>query len=134
MRKSTHAKTAFNKPNIKERPGQKSDHLLAKLQEDLRAARAQVKRERQLRLVAEKALIEAQEKYAVAQPDPEHNPQPHSKRFSFVVRIILDEQGQFGRTEIEHVATGKKQNFLNLDGEQLVAFMKACTSPIISLR
>lgn len=129
MRKSTHAKTAYTKPRGKERPGRKSDELLARLQKDLRVARAQAKRERQARLEAEKALIKAQEKLAAAHLETGHNPQPHSRRFSFVVRLTLDEQGQFERTEIEHVSSGRKQNFLNLDGDRLVAFMKTCVNP-----
>jgi hypothetical protein len=48
------------------------------------------------------------------------------------VRLTLDEQGQLGRGEIEHVSSSKKQSFLNLDGEQLVAFMKGCTHPTFS--
>jgi hypothetical protein len=109
--------------------GLNSNASPAEVQKALRAAQARVKRERQARIQAEKALIEAQEKLAAAQLGAERDPQPQTRRVSFVVRLTLDEQGQFGRTEIEQVSSGKKQNFLSLDGDLLVGFMKACINP-----
>jgi hypothetical protein len=61
-------------------------------------------------------------------------PQSEAKRVSFVVRITVDKNGQPGRTEVEGVENNKKQNFLNLDGEQLVTFMKACIFPESNLK
>jgi hypothetical protein len=117
------------KAKIKEKTRLKSDEALAKAQEALKTAQAKVKRERQARAKAEKSLAEAQEALAAARLKVEHPAQ--IRRVSFVVRLTVYEQGQVGRTEIEHVESSRKQNFLSLDGERLVAFMKACTSPTI---
>jgi len=53
------------------------------------------------------------------------------KRISFIVRITVDEQQQIHRTEIEHVESRRKENFLNLEDKQLVAFMKAHITPTL---
>jgi hypothetical protein len=102
------SKTAFTSAKVKEKAVPGSDHPLAKPQKALRATQ-------------------------VAAPlDTKQDPQPQTKRVSFVVRMTLDKHGQYGRTEIEHVSRKKKsrrQNFPSLDGERLVAFMKACISP-----
>jgi hypothetical protein len=113
----------------KGRGGLNSNESLAEVQKALRATQAEAKRERQARIQAERALIQAQEKLIAAQSESERNPQSQTRRFSFVVRLTLDEQGQYERTEIEHVLSGRKQNFLSLDGDLLVAFMKACVNP-----
>jgi hypothetical protein len=123
------ARTALGRDKAKERAELKSAEPLAKFQQAVRAAQAEVKRERRARIQAEKALTEAREKLAAARLEAEQEPQAQIRRVSFVVRLILDDHGQFRRTEIEHVASSRKQNFLNLDGERLVAFMKACTTP-----
>ena len=102
---------------------------LAEVQKALRAAQAEAKKERQARIKAERALNKTQEKVVGDRLELEGNPQPQTRRVSFVVRLVLDEKGQSERVEIEHVSSGKKQNFLNLDGDQLVSFMKACVNP-----
>ena len=109
--------------------GLNSNESLAEIQKTLRAAQAEVKRERLARIKAEKALVEAQEKQADAPLDAERKPLPQTSRVSFVVRLTLDKQGQFCRSEIEHVSSGRKQNFRSLNGERLVEFMKACINP-----
>jgi hypothetical protein len=129
MKKSTEAKTALAKLKVKEKARQRSDEPLAKFQEALRAAQAEVKRERQARIQAEKALAEVREELAAARREAEPEPQAQIRRVSFIVRLMLDEYGQFERTEIEHVSSSRKQNFPSLDGKRLVAFMKACISP-----
>lgn len=129
MKKTTRAKAALTQPKVKERVRLKSDESVSEVQKALRAAQAEIKRERKARIQAEKALTEAQEKLADARLEVERNPQSQTRRISFVVRLTLDEQGQYERTEIEHVLSGRKQNFLNLDGDLLVAFMKACVTP-----
>ena len=98
---------------------------LAEVQKALRAAQAEAKKERQARIKAERALNKTQEKIVGDRLELEGNPQPQTRR----VRLVLDEKGQSERVEIEHVSSGKKQNFLNLDGDQLVSFMKACVNP-----
>ena len=125
------AKTALIRAKVKERVRLQSDEPLAKAQKALRAAQAKVKHERQARIKAEKALTEAQGALAAARLEVEQKRQARVRRVSFVVRLAVDEHGQFRRTEIEHVESSRKQNFLSLDGERLVAFMKACISPAI---
>ena len=123
MRKSRlEARTVAALDKGKGRAGLNSNESLAEVQRALRTAQPEAKRERQARIQAEKEL-------AVARLGTELEPQAQIKRVSFVIRLMLDEHGQFGRTEIEHVSSGRKQNFLSLDGERLVAFMKACISP-----
>ena len=51
------------------------------------------------------------------------------KRVSFVVRLTVDEKSQPGRTEIEHIPSGQKQNFPSLDAVCLLSFMRACIGP-----
>jgi hypothetical protein len=105
---------------------QQSDVPLTNLQEALRNAQAEVKRERRARIKAEKALIGAQEELAAIRRGVNQDHPLQIRHISFVVRLTIDKQGRFGRTEIEHVSSSRKQNFLNLDGERLVHFMKAC--------
>jgi hypothetical protein len=122
--------TATTPAKAKERARLKSDEPLAKVQKALRAAQAEIKHERQARTRAEKALAEAREELVAARLEVERERQAQIRRVSFVVRLTLDKHGQFVRTEIEHVLSSRKQNFLSLDGEHLVAFMKACISPV----
>jgi len=109
----------------------KSKESLTEAQKALRAAQAAVKGERRARIKAEMALTEAQEDLVAARLEVEQGRQARIRRVSFVVRLTVGEHGQLQRTEIEHVSSSRKQNFLSLDGERLVAFMKACISPTI---
>jgi len=127
------AESATNRAKVKERAKPRSDEPLPVVHEALRAAQEEVKRERQARIQAEKALAEAREELVAARLEVEQERQAQIRRASFVVRLTLDKHGQFVRTEIEHVSSSRKQNFLSLDGERLVAFMKACISPAIIL-
>jgi len=129
MRKSAQAKVTNTQPKIKEKTELKSKESLAEVQKALRAAQGEVKREREARIQAEKALIEVQNRFTDIPLELERNPQPHIRRVSFVVRLTFDEQGQFGWTEIEHVSSGRKKKFLSLEGDLLVAFMTACIDP-----
>jgi hypothetical protein len=61
------------------------------------------------------------------QIEQEH--QPRVRRASFIVRLIVDDDGQRWRTEIVDGDQRRKQNFPGLDGDSLVAFMKARLSP-----
>ena len=131
MKKPAKVKTALATLRVKKKAGQKSDERWTKIQKTLKAAQAEVKRERQARIQAEKALTEARKELAAIRLEIEQEHQVQIKRVSFVVRLIFDEQAQLRRTEIEHVSSSRKQNFLSLDGERLVEFMKACFSPII---
>jgi hypothetical protein len=126
MKKSMEDKFSPGRLSLAKNDRQKVDVPLIKLQKALRAAQVEAKRERRARRQAEKALAEAQEELAAIRREVRNDFQSQIKRISFVVRLTLDRQGQFGRTEIEHVSSSKKQNFLNLDGEHLVNFMKAC--------
>lgn len=126
MKKSTEAKTTLAKLRVKKNTRQTSNEPLTRIQKALRAAKAEIRREHQARIQAEKALTEARDELAAAPLVAELEPQAQIKRISFVVRLTLDEHGQFGRTEIEHVSSSRKQNFLSLKGEYLVAFMKSC--------
>ncbi|HXQ37413.1 MAG TPA: hypothetical protein VN843_25610, partial [Anaerolineales bacterium] len=105
----------------------KSQETLLEAQKALQAAQVQIRRERQARIKAEQDLIEAREELAAARLKVDH--QPQISRVSFVVRLTVYEHGQVGRTEIEHVESSRRQNFLSLDGERLVGFMKASISP-----
>jgi len=129
MKKPTEAKTTFTKLRVKKNSRQKSAEPLTKTQKALQAGQAEIRREHQARIQVEKALTEAREALAATRLEAEHERQAQIRRVSFVVRLTLNEQGQFGRTEIEHVSSNRKQNFLSLDGERLVAFMKACIDP-----
>ena len=130
MKKPTEAKTPLTRPSAKETARENSDITLKKIQNALRAAQAELKRERHARLQAEKDLIKARKELAAIRLELEQDHQIQIRRVSFVVRLISDEHGKLGRTEIEHVSSGRRRNFLRLDGEQLVAFMKACISPV----
>jgi hypothetical protein len=130
MKKPTKAKVALTGPSAIETARENSDLSLKKIQNALKAAQAELKRERQARIQAEKALIEVRKELATIRLELEQDHQIGIRRISFVVRLIFDEHGKLGRTEIEHVSSSRKRNFLNLDGEQLVAFMKACISPV----
>jgi hypothetical protein len=88
-----------------------------------------VKHEHQARIKAEKDLTEARGELVAARLEVEQERHAKLRRVSFVVRLTVDEHNQFRRTEIEHVESNRKQNFLSLDGERLVAFMKASISP-----
>ena len=125
------SKTAPTATKVKEKARLRSDEPLAKTQKALRSAQEEVEHKRQARNKAHKALTKARGNLAAARLDVEQERQAQIRRASFVVRLTLDENGQFGRTEIEHVSSSRKQNFLSLDGERLVAFMKACISPEI---
>ena len=125
--------TAHIQTKFKKRSDLKSAESLAKVQKALSAAQAEVKRERRARIQAEKALTEAQEKLVDTPLETERNPKLQTRRISFVVRLTLDEQGQYSRTEIEHVSSGRKQNFLGFDGDRLISFMKACINPANTL-
>jgi hypothetical protein len=126
------AKKALTRAKAEERSRPKSRESLTEAQEALRAAQGEVKRERRARIKAETALTEAQEDLAAARVEVEQERQARIRRVSFVVRLTVGEHGQLQRTEIEHVSSSRKQNFLSLDGERLVAFMKACISPTIT--
>jgi len=123
------AKTALTQPNIEGRTSPKIDKQLTEAQKAPRAAQAEVKRKRNAQIKAERALTEACMKIAATRSEGERDFPTQTKRVSFVVRLTLNEQGQFGRAEIEHVSSGRKQNFLKLDGDRLVSFMKACVNP-----
>ena len=133
MKKSTEAKTARAKLTVKKKTRQKSDEQLTKIQKALRSAQAEIRLERHARLKAEKALSEARKELADMLLEAEQEPQVQIRRVSFVVRLIFDEHAKLGRTEIEHVSSSRKQNFLRLDGERLVAFIKTCVNPIMIL-
>lgn len=133
MKKPTEAKTARPRTSARETARENSDRSLKKIQKALRAAQAELRRERQARIQAERALIEARNELAAIRWELEQDNQIQIRRVSFVVRLILDEHGKLGRTEIEHVSSSRKRNFLRLDGEQLEAFMKACISPVSML-
>jgi hypothetical protein len=133
MKKPTEAKTALTRTNTKETAREDSDRSLKKIQNALRTAQLELKRERQARRQAEKALIKARKELAAIRLELEQDHQIQIRRVSFVVRLISDEHGKLGRTEIEHVSSSRKRNFLRLDGEQLVAFMKACITPVSML-
>ena len=89
----------------------------------------QPKAKEKARLKSGEPVAEAREELATAGIKAEEDPPTQTKRFSFVVRLTIDDKGQFGRTEIEDVSSGKKQNSRSLDGDRLVAFMKACINP-----
>ena len=133
MRKPAKVKITRTQPKSEERNEPKINKELVEIQKALRTAQAEAKREHQARLQAEKALSKAQEKLADTPLETERNPKPLTRRISFVVRLTLDEQGQYSRTEIEHVSSGRKQNFLGFDGDRLISFMKACINPANTL-
>jgi hypothetical protein len=130
IKKGKIKKNGLTQAKPEERTRAKSKETLAAIQKALRAAQAKVKRERQARIRAEKALTEAWDDLAAARLEVKREPQAGIRRASFIVRLTIGEHDQFGRTEIEHVGSSGKQSFPSLDGERLVAFMKACISPI----
>jgi hypothetical protein len=113
----------------KKRARLESGEALAEAKKGLRAAQAEVKHERKARIKAEKALVKAQQALAAARLVAKQERPAREMRVSFIVQLMVDEHGQPRRTEIEDAKSGRKQNFVGLDGERLVAFMKACISP-----
>jgi hypothetical protein len=126
MKKSKEVKTAPTKLAIKSNDKQYPAGSSIEIQKALKAGRAELRREHRARMQAEKALIEVRQELAAARRETESEPEAQIRRVSFVVRLMLDEHGQFARTEIQHVLSSRRQNFLSLDGDGLVAFMKAC--------
>lgn len=122
------AETVHTGAKGKARIRSKADEPVAKARKALRTAQAEVKHGRGARVEAKKPLARDQEELAAARLEIEQGRQARVRRVSFVVRLTIDEQGQFRRTEIEHVESGVNQHFSGLDGERLVAFMKACIS------
>jgi hypothetical protein len=100
-----------------------------KAKTETKGARTRIKEKQRARPKSKESLTEAQKALQAAQSDVKRERQARIKRVSFVVRLTVDEHGQPGRTEIEHVPSGRKQNFANLEGVHLVAFIKACISP-----
>jgi hypothetical protein len=123
------AATPRNK--VKERARLKLNEPLTKTHGALQSAEVEVQHQRQARNKGQKASNKARVDLVAGRPKTEQEYQAQTRRASFIVRLTLDENGQFGRTEIEHASSGRKQNFLSLDGEHLVAFMKAGISPLI---
>ncbi len=123
------AKTAPFRAEVKKIARPKSIEAPAATRKDVKAAQAKVTHERQAPIVTEQALAEDRETLTDASLEIKQEPQPQWKRVSFVVRLTVDEHSQVRRTEIEHVESGGKQNLLSLDGEGLVAFMKASIGP-----
>lgn len=117
--------------SAKEKAQQKTNDTLTKVQQALKTTQAKLKLERKARAKAEKALAEAEKALKAARLNTDQEHQVQIRRISFVVRLIIGEHGKPLRTEIEQVETSRKQNFLGLDGERLVAFMKAYINPII---
>ena len=124
-------KGARTRTKEKQKAIPKSKESLTKAQKAVQADPLEVKRKRQTRIRAEVALVKTKENPAVTRLEAHQEHQARIKRVSFVVRLTVDEHGQPRRTEIEQVESSRKQNFLTLDGERLVAFMKACISPTI---
>jgi hypothetical protein len=79
----------------------------------------------------EVTLAKNQDNLPVALSSADHEYQPQVKRVSFVIRLTLDEQSQFGRTEIQHASSGRKETFLTFDSEGLIGFMKSCINELI---
>jgi hypothetical protein len=121
------AKTTPTRTKAEERIN--SEEASTETQKALRAAEVEVKRERQARIKAETALTEAHEDLVAAQLKVEQERHATTRRVSFVIRLKVDERGQFQWTEIEEVNSSKKKKFPTLNGEELVAFMKALISP-----
>jgi hypothetical protein len=122
-------KTAATPAKIKERAKSKSQESLTEAQKALRSAQAKTKG--QARIKAKKDLTQAREELVAARLEIEKEHHGKLRRVSFVVRLTVDKHNQFRRTEIEHVESSRKQNFLSLDGDRLVAFIKTCISPTI---
>jgi hypothetical protein len=114
---------------LKAKPGNKTTIATEKAKIETKNARTQSKEKQRARPKSKESLIEVQKALQAAQSDVKRERQARIKRVSFVVRLTVDEQGQPGRTEIEHVPSGRKQNFANLEGVRLVTFIKACISP-----
>ncbi len=124
--------TAQENPKRKKRPEKPDREIRVALEK----ARAEVEQEHHARVKAEQALTEVQEALAAAQaeieaesielPPTAPGEEGLEQRISFVVRLTVDEHGQPRRMEVEHVRSGKKENFPNLDVQQLADFMLAC--------
>jgi len=118
---------------LKAKPGNKTTIATEKAKIETKNARTQTKEKQRARPKSKESLTEVQKALLAAQSDVKRERQARIKRVSFVVRLTVNEHGQPGRTEIEHVPSGRKrgrkQNFANLEGVRLVAFMKACISP-----
>jgi hypothetical protein len=117
-RKKLKAK-ADNEPTIaaeKAKIGTKSAHI-------------QIKEKKRAIPKSRESLTKAQKASQAAPRKVKQGHQARIKRVSFIVRLTVDEYNQPGRTEIEHVPSGRKQNFPSLEAARLVTFMKACIGP-----
>lgn len=128
------AETTTPRATVKESARLKSHQLLPKSQKGLRSAPGKIEHKRQAQNTAHKVLTKAPKNLVTGRLNVAQEHHAQISRVSFVVRLTLDENGQFGRTEIEYVSSSRnrKQNFLSLDldGDHLVAFMKECISSL----
>lgn len=109
-----------------------AEEALAEVQVAL-AAQAAVEQERQARLKAEQTLAEARLAPGVEAENTDlfltaPGEEGGERRFSFIVRLTVDERSQPRRTEVEHHPSGQKDAFPGLDVERLSTFMQACIS------
>jgi hypothetical protein len=115
-----------------------AEKALAKTKDLMSSVEKQLAQEKQARAEAEKAMSEAvqssSEGSMLKEADIEKDEvsgeiaEAHGaeQRVSFVVRMIVDSQGQARRSEIEHIQSGKKKKiFPALDVTQLAAFMSS---------
>src|SRR6266511_1280956 len=94
-----------------------------------KSAHTQIKEKKRARPKPRESLTKAQKASPAAPREVKQEHRSRIKRVSFIVRLTVDEYSQPGRTEIEHIPSGQKQNFPSLEAVRLVTFMKACIGP-----
>lgn len=114
---------------LKVKAGHEPTPAAEKAKTGTKSARSRIKEKKRAIPKSRESLTKAQKASQAAPRKVKQGHQARIKRVSFIVRLTVDKLSQPGRTEIEHVPSGRKQNFPNLEGVHLVTFMKACISP-----
>jgi len=111
---------------LKLKAGNEPTPAAEKAKTGTKSARTRIKEKKRATPKSRESLTKAEKASQDAPRKVKQGHQARIKRVSFIVRLTVDEYGQPGRTEIEHVPSGKKQNLSNLEAAHLVTFIKSC--------
>lgn len=114
---------------LKVKAGKEPTPAAEKAKIGTKSARTRIKEKKRATPKFRESLTKAQKVSQAAPRKVKQGHQARIKRVSFIVRLTVDKLSQPGRTEIEHVLSGRKQNFPSLEAVRLVTFMKACIGP-----
>jgi hypothetical protein len=114
---------------LKVKAGNEPTLAAEKAKTGTKSARTRIKEKKRATPKSRESLTKAQKASQAAPRKVKQAHQARIKRVSFIVRLTVDKISQPGRTEIEHVPSGRKQNFPSLEPVRLITFMKACIGP-----